>query len=88
MREFDAPITVYVASDFAEGIGRLWWVALETVIAKASAIEVPIGGITTRLDTSTPSAKQAAFDRHARLAARVAGRTRRAARNFRALHAA
>ena len=63
MREFDAPFTVYVASDFAEGTGRLWWVALERVIAKASSIEVPIGGAATRLDTSTPAAKQAAFDR-------------------------
>jgi peptidoglycan/xylan/chitin deacetylase (PgdA/CDA1 family) len=63
MREFDAPLTVYVTSDFAEGTGKLWWVALETVIGKVSSIEVPIGGITTRLDTSTPAAKQAAFDR-------------------------
>ena len=37
LREFDAPSTVYVASDFAEGTGRLWWIALETVIAKADA---------------------------------------------------
>ena len=63
LREFDAPFTVYVASDFAEGIGRLWWVALESVIAKASAIEAPIGGTATRFDTATPAAKQAAFDR-------------------------
>jgi peptidoglycan/xylan/chitin deacetylase (PgdA/CDA1 family) len=63
MREFDAPLTVYVASDFAEGTGRLWWVALERAIAAASAIEVPFGGTMTRLDTSTPVAKQAAFDR-------------------------
>ncbi len=63
MREFDAPLTVYVTTDFAEGIGRLWWVALEKAIAKASSIEVPIGDIATRLDTSTPAAKQAAFDR-------------------------
>ncbi|MFL6837237.1 MAG: polysaccharide deacetylase family protein [Bradyrhizobium sp.] len=62
MREFDAPLTVYVTSDFAEGGGRLWWIALETTIAKASAIEVPIGGNRTRFDTSTPSAKQAAFE--------------------------
>ena len=63
MREFDAPFTVYVASDFAEGTGRLWWVALERVIAKASSIEARIGDVATRLDTSTPAAKQAAFDR-------------------------
>src|ERR1700675_98324 len=63
MREFDAPLTVYVASDFAEGTGRLWWVALERAIARASSIEIPFGGNVTRLDTSTSAAKQAAFDR-------------------------
>src|SRR5207248_7535354 len=63
MREFDAPLTIYVASDFAEGVGRLWWIALEMVIAKASSIEVGIGDVATRVDTSTPAAKQAAFER-------------------------
>src|SRR5215469_9797044 len=63
MREFAAPFTVFVTSDFAEGSGRLWWVALEMAIAKASSIEVTIGGNAVRLDTSTASAKQAAFDR-------------------------
>jgi peptidoglycan/xylan/chitin deacetylase (PgdA/CDA1 family) len=63
MREFDAPFTVYVASDFAQGTGRLWWIALEMVIARASSIEAVIGGVATRFDTGTPAAKQAAFDR-------------------------
>jgi len=65
MREFEAPLTVYVyvASDFAQGTGKLWWIALEMVIARASSIEAMIGGVATRLDTSTPAAKQAAFDR-------------------------
>jgi peptidoglycan/xylan/chitin deacetylase (PgdA/CDA1 family) len=63
MREFDAPLTVYVASDFAEGCGRLWWIALELAIAKASSIEVKLADVATHLDTSTPAAKQAAFDR-------------------------
>jgi peptidoglycan/xylan/chitin deacetylase (PgdA/CDA1 family) len=62
MREFDAPLTVYVASNFAEGNGRLWWVALEMVVAKADLIETEIGGVAVRLDTSTAVAKQAAFD--------------------------
>jgi peptidoglycan/xylan/chitin deacetylase (PgdA/CDA1 family) len=61
MREFDAPLTVYVASDFAEGSGRLWWVALERLIAKASSIEIKTGDAATRLDASTPAAKRAAF---------------------------
>jgi peptidoglycan/xylan/chitin deacetylase (PgdA/CDA1 family) len=63
MREFDAPLTVYVASDFAEGTGRLWWIALERVIAKADMVDANIGGVATRLDASTPAAKQNAFDR-------------------------
>ena len=63
MREFEAPFTVFIASDFAQGTGRLWWIALEMVIAKSSSIELAIGGTMTRLDTSTPALKQAAFDR-------------------------
>jgi peptidoglycan/xylan/chitin deacetylase (PgdA/CDA1 family) len=63
MREFGAPFTVYVASDFAAGSGRLWWIALEMAIARADAIEVTMGGVATRLDTATAHAKQVAFDR-------------------------
>ena len=63
MREFDAPLTVYVASDFAEGCGRLWWIALERVIGRADIVDANIGGVATRLDASTPAAKQAAFER-------------------------
>ncbi len=63
MREFDAPFTVYVASDFASGSGRLWWIALEMAVAKADAIDVTMGGVATRLDTATAHAKQATFDR-------------------------
>ncbi len=63
LREFDAPATIYVASDFAEGTGRLWWTALEAVIAKAEQVDVQIGRSALRLDASTLPAKQAAFDR-------------------------
>jgi peptidoglycan/xylan/chitin deacetylase (PgdA/CDA1 family) len=63
MHEFEAPLTVYVASDFAEGVGRLWWIALEMVIAKASSIEARIGDVATSFDTVTPAGKQAAFER-------------------------
>jgi peptidoglycan/xylan/chitin deacetylase (PgdA/CDA1 family) len=62
-REFNAPCTVYAVSDFAAGIGRLWWVALERAVANADTIEVEIGGEAQRLDTKTPAAKHIAFDR-------------------------
>jgi peptidoglycan/xylan/chitin deacetylase (PgdA/CDA1 family) len=63
MREFAAPLTVFVTSDFAEGTGALWWLSLERVIATTSTIDVTIGGNAVHLDTSTASGKQAAFDR-------------------------
>lgn len=63
MQDFDAPFTVYVTSDFASGTGRLWWVALERVVARADAIEAPIDGQMVRLDTSTLAGKDMAFDR-------------------------
>lgn len=61
MREHDAPFTVYVASDFASGTGRLWWLALERLIARADCVEAPIGGETTRLDCRDTHAKSQAF---------------------------
>jgi peptidoglycan/xylan/chitin deacetylase (PgdA/CDA1 family) len=61
MREFDAPFTVFVASDFADGIGRLWWVALERVVTYADTVDAIIDQIATRLDTSTLEGKHEAF---------------------------
>ena len=55
MRDFDAPLTVYAASDFAEGTGRLWWVALERIVTAADRIDAEIGGTPF---TSTPRASR------------------------------
>jgi len=63
LREFDAPSTIYVVADFAEGTGRLWWIALEAVIAKVDHIDLQINNAEVHLNTTTPAAKQAAFDR-------------------------
>jgi peptidoglycan/xylan/chitin deacetylase (PgdA/CDA1 family) len=63
MRAFDAPLTIYVTSDFAEGTGRLWWIALEMAIASTTAIEVTVDGTACRFDAATPAAKQTTFDR-------------------------
>jgi peptidoglycan/xylan/chitin deacetylase (PgdA/CDA1 family) len=63
LREFGAPATVYVASDFAAGRGRLWWVALERLIAGNDRITVAIDDSEQRFDTSTLDGKRAAFAR-------------------------
>ncbi len=61
MREYKAPFTVYVASDFAEGTGRLWWVALERVVAKARTIEIIRDGAAVQIEAGDTIAKQRAF---------------------------
>lgn len=61
MREFGAPFTVYVASDFASQTGRLWWVALERLVARADRIEVEIAGEQLRLDCGNLAGKVQAF---------------------------
>ena len=62
LREFDAPCIVYAVSDFAAGKGRLWWVALERLVATAEAIEVEMHGRKMHLQAKTPAQKEAAFD--------------------------
>jgi peptidoglycan/xylan/chitin deacetylase (PgdA/CDA1 family) len=62
MQDFDAPLTVYVTSDFADGRGRLWWVALERIVAAADSIELDIDGTPVRFETETLAGKEIAFE--------------------------
>lgn len=61
MREFGAPFTVYVTSEFASWDGRLWWIALERLVARADTIETTIDGTGVQLDCRDAAAKAAAF---------------------------
>lgn len=63
MRRFDAPMTVYAASDFAAGTGRLWWVALERIISQSDAIIIPLDGTEVRIEAATAAQKQDTFVR-------------------------
>ncbi|HVZ13513.1 MAG TPA: polysaccharide deacetylase family protein, partial [Bauldia sp.] len=56
------PFTLFLPSDFAEGRGELWWVALERAIAENDRVEVVIGDIPQTFDCATSEAKQVAFD--------------------------
>lgn len=63
MRDFDAPFTVFVTSDFASGTGCLWWVALERVVATATRLDAPIDGNMVRIATASLPEKEMGFDR-------------------------
>ena len=43
-RRHGAPFTVFVPTDFSEGTGDLWWLALEYVVSEVAELKVRIGG--------------------------------------------
>ncbi len=55
------PYTVYVPSDFAQGTGELWWVALERLIAHRTRIAITIAGETLDLACESVAEKWIAW---------------------------
>ena len=60
-KRHDLPFTVYVSTDYPDGNGDLWWLALEKVIATVSALNVKIDGAPRRFRCTTPTEKEGAF---------------------------
>jgi len=56
------PLTLYLPTDYLDGKGELWWLALEQVIARADEIELCRDGALWRLNTATVPDKVRAFD--------------------------
>jgi len=61
-KRHNLPFAIYVPTDYADGRGDLWWLALEKVIVKVNALSVKIDGQQRRLRCGTPAEKDAAFD--------------------------
>jgi peptidoglycan/xylan/chitin deacetylase (PgdA/CDA1 family) len=57
----DVPFAIYVPTDYPDGRGDLWWLALEKVIAGLETLNVKIDGVPRRLRCVTPAEKDAAF---------------------------
>jgi peptidoglycan/xylan/chitin deacetylase (PgdA/CDA1 family) len=55
------PFAIYVPTEYADGSGDLWWLALEKVIVRVEAVSVKLGGVQRRLRCGTPREKDAAF---------------------------
>ncbi len=62
LKRHDVPVTLYIASAFAEGTGVLWWEVTRRAVAENDAVEVDMDGVLRRLDCSTPAAKDEAHD--------------------------
>lgn len=62
-KTYGVPFTVYVPSDYPEGRGELWWLALEEVIERADVLRVDIDGERETLPTASEEEKWGAYDR-------------------------
>ena len=60
-KRHNLPFAIYVPTDYADGRGDLWWLALEKVIAQVDALSLKMQGSLRRLRCGTPAEKDAAF---------------------------
>ncbi|MEQ1669276.1 MAG: polysaccharide deacetylase family protein [Hyphomicrobium sp.] len=56
------PFTIYVASDFADGIGDLWWLSIEEAIRRLPAVTLEMDSVRRHFDLTTVEQKDAAFE--------------------------
>ncbi|MFC3693513.1 polysaccharide deacetylase family protein [Chenggangzhangella methanolivorans] len=61
LRRHGAPATLYIASDFADGHARLWWLELEAGLARADRVEVDLGDGRKSVSCRTVDEKANAF---------------------------
>jgi len=55
------PFAVYIPTDYADGRGDLWWLALEKVISQVDTLTLKMDGTLRRLRCSTPAEKDTTF---------------------------
>lgn len=56
------PLTIYVPTDYPDGKGELWWLALEEILERASEIELCRHGELWRLSAGTEAEKSRSFE--------------------------
>lgn len=62
LRRHGAPWTIFVATEFADGRGRLWWIELEQAIAQLNHVALSLGSERLELPARTAREKSAAFE--------------------------
>lgn len=63
LQRHEAPFTLYVPTAFIDGVGQLWWQAIEDIIARQEAVAFTENGETEYVDTRTQAEKNEAFNR-------------------------
>lgn len=62
LRRHDAPFTLYVPTALVDGVGELWWQAVEDIITRQEAIAMTSNGQTDYVETLTTAQKDDAFN--------------------------
>ena len=62
LRRQQCPFTLYVPTALVDGVGEVWWQALEDIVASQNALAVTYMGETEYLPTASLEEKQAAYD--------------------------
>jgi peptidoglycan/xylan/chitin deacetylase (PgdA/CDA1 family) len=63
LRRHDCPFTLYLPTALVDGVGEVWWQALEDIIASEKAIGLSMAGERVYFPTTTTAEKQSAYDR-------------------------
>ena len=63
LKQAGVPFCVYVATSFADRLGKLWWLALEQVIARNERFALVMDGRETHFECADAGAKLEAFEK-------------------------
>ena len=62
LRRHGVPLTIYAASDFADGRGVLWWLVLERIVRMQRVLHMCLDGVARTFHCATIEDKNATFD--------------------------
>lgn len=62
LHRHEAPFTLYVPTALVDGVGELWWQAIEDIIARQDAVAFTVDGEKDYVDTRTTAQKNEVFN--------------------------
>jgi len=63
LKQAGVPFAIYVATSFADRLGKLWWLTLEQVVARNSRFALMMDGRETHFECADAGAKLEAFEK-------------------------